>query len=98
MSSLPLDPQQAIALIRRRVANAPLQLAETLARIVRDSAPQRLDQLMRTPARRVVLDAIFWQMPQHLDTRRAARMRSAIRWQITGRSDGECDVYQLEFE
>jgi putative sterol carrier protein len=98
MSSLVLDPQSALALIRGRVARAPGQIADGLARLVRDTPPHRLDQLMRTPARRVVLDAIFWQMPQHLDRRRAAGMRSSIRWQITGRSDGEADTYQLEFE
>jgi alkyl sulfatase BDS1-like metallo-beta-lactamase superfamily hydrolase len=51
---------------------------------------------MRSPARRVVLDGIFWQMPQHFDRRRAAGMTSSIRWCITGRADGEPDIYQLE--
>jgi predicted lipid carrier protein YhbT len=98
MSSLPLDPQQAVTTIRRRLADAPGQLAESLARRVRNSPPQKLEQLMRTPARRVVLDGIFWQMPQYLDRRRAAGMSSSIRWQITGRPDGRTDTYHLEFE
>ncbi len=53
---------------------------------------------MRTPARRVLLDAIFWQMTQHLDAKAARGMRTAIRWRITGRTDGGADVYQLEVE
>jgi putative sterol carrier protein len=97
MSSLALDPHHALALIRRRVARAPVQAAEGLARLVRDTPSHRLDQLMRTPVRRVVLDGIFWQMPQQLDRRRSAGMRASILWQITGRSDGETDSYQLEF-
>ena len=98
MSSPPPDPQQAVAIIKRRLAAAPVQLAESLARVVRSAPPERLDRLMRTPARRVVLDGIFWQMPQYLDRRRAAGMSSSIRWKITGRADGRTDTYQLEFE
>jgi putative sterol carrier protein len=98
MSSPVLDPQRALALIRRGVARAPGQAADGLARLVRDTPSHRLDQLMRTPARRVVLDGIFWQMPQHLDRRRAAGMRASILWRITGRADGEADAYHLEFE
>jgi putative sterol carrier protein len=98
MRPLALDPQHALALIRRSVARAPAQLADGLAQLVRDTPPQRLEQLMRTPVRRVVLDGIFWQMPQHLDRRRAAGMRSSIRWRITGRSDGRADTYDLEVE
>ncbi len=53
---------------------------------------------MRTPARRVVLESIFWQMPKHLDRERAARVQASVRWCITGRGDGGTDVYQLEIE
>lgn len=97
MSSLALDPQQALALIKGRVARAPEQVAEGVARLVRDTPPHRLDQVMRSPVRRVVLDSIFWQMPQRLDRSRAAGLRSSIRWQITGRTDGAADTYHLEF-
>jgi putative sterol carrier protein len=63
---------------------------------MRDAPPERLDQLMRSPARRVILDTIFWQMPQFFDGRRSAGVTSSIRWCITGRPDGQADVYQLE--
>jgi alkyl sulfatase BDS1-like metallo-beta-lactamase superfamily hydrolase len=52
---------------------------------------------MRSPARRVLLETIFWQMPRHIDPRTAKGMNCTIRWRITGRSDGEADVYDLEF-
>lgn len=51
---------------------------------------------MRSPARRFVLDGIFWQMPQYLDQSRADGLRSLVRWCVTGRSDGGTDVYHLE--
>ena len=72
---------------------APEQLADGFSQLVRSTPQRRLEQLMRTPVRRLLLDAIFWQMPQHLDTEAAREMRTAIRWRITGRADGGADVY-----
>jgi putative sterol carrier protein len=91
------DPLTAVASIRRTVSGAPVQVAERLARTVRGVSPERLEQVMRTPARRLVLDGIFWQMPQFLDRRRAAGLNSSVRWVITGRADGGTDVYDLVF-
>lgn len=50
---------------------------------------------MSTPARRLVLEAIFWQMPQRVDRTRAAGVEATIRWCITGRADGDADTYEL---
>jgi putative sterol carrier protein len=50
---------------------------------------------MRTPARRVVLDAIFWQMPKHVDRMRAAQLDSSVRWRITGGRRAGVDIYEL---
>ena len=57
---------------------------------------ERLDQLMRSPARKPLLDGIFWQMPKQLDPRQAQGVNTSIRWCLTGRTDGGTDVYQLE--
>jgi putative sterol carrier protein len=97
MSALRLTPQRTVATIRRTLAGAPTQVAEGFAQVVRNSPTQRLDRLMRSPARRVLLETIFWQMPRQIDPETAKGMNAAIRWRITGRSDGEADVYQLEF-
>ena len=96
MSSERLDPQLALAAARRSLACAPAQLAERFARTVRDVPDERLEQLMRTPARRVVLEGIFWQLPKRLDRKRAARISASMRWRVTGRPDGGADTYQLE--
>jgi putative sterol carrier protein len=53
---------------------------------------------MRTPVRRAVLEAIFWQMPQHFDRRAAAGMNSIIRWHITGGPGGASDTYELHID
>ncbi len=90
------DAQRALAMIRCMVADAPAQLSRGVARAVRDSPEKRLEQLMRTPARRVILEGIFRQMPQRLDGERAAGVSSSMRWCVTGRPDGAADVYQLQ--
>lgn len=91
------DAQTAMARIKRTIAGAPMQVAESLARGVQTASPERLEQLMHTPARRVVLDAIFWQMPQFVDRRQSRQLNAAVRWSITGRADGGVDIYDLVF-
>jgi putative sterol carrier protein len=90
------DPQRALDSIKRSLAEAPAQLAEGFTRAVRDAPEGRIEQLMRSPARKPILDGIFWQMPKQLDRERTTGVRSSIRWCITGRADGGVDTYQLE--
>jgi putative sterol carrier protein len=92
------DPQRALDGIKRFAADAPAQVADGLGRAVRDASPERLEQLMRSPARKPLLDGIFWQMPKQLDSKQAAGFKTSIRWCITGRTDGGVDTYQLEIE
>lgn len=89
------DPQRAFDQIKRLAADAPAQLADGFGRLIRDVPPERLEQVMRSPARRPVLDGIFWQMPKQLDPRRAAGVRTTVRWRITGRADDGVDTYHL---
>jgi hypothetical protein len=97
MSALRSAPQRTVATIRRTLAGAPEQVAGGFAQAVGNAPQERLDRVMRSPARRALLETIFWQMPRHVDRRTAKGMNYAIRWRITGRSDGEADVYDLEF-
>jgi putative sterol carrier protein len=89
------DPQQRLAAARRRLADAPVQLADGFARLIRRSPPEGIERVMRTPVRRPLLDAIFWQMPQHFDGTQAAGVDATVEWRITGRADGGVDVYQV---
>jgi SCP-2 sterol transfer family len=92
------DPQRALDAARRFANDAPAHLADGFGRLVRESPPDRLEQLMRSPARKPILDGIFWQMPKQLDTAQAQELRTSVRWRISGRADGGVDIYQLEFE
>jgi putative sterol carrier protein len=95
MSAGRFDSQRAIDAAKRGLDDASERLAGGLARLVAGSSDERLEQVMRSPIRRVVLDGIFWQMPQHIEARRAAEVSSSIRWLITGRPDGGADSYVL---
>jgi alkyl sulfatase BDS1-like metallo-beta-lactamase superfamily hydrolase len=95
MKDFGFDPQRALDQFRRLASSAPGQLADGLGKLVRDASPERLEQLMRSPARRPLLDGIFWQMPKQLDAARAAGVRSSVRWRITGRADDGADTYDL---
>jgi putative sterol carrier protein len=92
------DPQRALDAVKRLAADAPAQLADGFTRLVRDAPPERLQQVMRSPARKPILDGIFWQIPKQIDTAQAASMKTSIRWSITGRPDDGLDTYQLEVD
>ncbi|MFZ1995845.1 MAG: SCP2 sterol-binding domain-containing protein [Solirubrobacteraceae bacterium] len=92
------DPQRALDQLKKFAAEAPAQIADGVGRLVRDTPPERLDQLMKSPARRALLDGIFWQMPRQLDAKAAAHINTAIRWNITGRTDDAVDTYLLEVD
>jgi predicted lipid carrier protein YhbT len=89
------DPENFQEQLKKRLANVPGQLAEGLSRVVRDAPEPRIKQVMRSPARRVVLDGIFWQIPQRFDQQRAGSINATLCWRITGRDDDHADSYWL---
>jgi hypothetical protein len=92
------DPQRALDAAKRLASEAPGQVADGLVRLVRDAPPERLEQLMRSPARKPILDGIFWQLPKQIDPEQAAGITTSIRWRITGRPDNGDDIYRLELD
>jgi alkyl sulfatase BDS1-like metallo-beta-lactamase superfamily hydrolase len=92
------DAQRALDQLKRLAADAPNHLAEGFGRLVREAPAERMEQLMRSPARKPILDGIFWQLPKQINAEQAGGVRSSIRWCITGRADGGVDTYQLELD
>jgi putative sterol carrier protein len=86
------------AALQEQLARAPLQLAEGFSRAVRSAPEGRLEQILRTPVRWAVLEAIFRQMPQHFDRKTAAGMDATIRWHVTNGPGGARDTYELQIE
>jgi putative sterol carrier protein len=92
------DPDRALDMLRKFAADAPAYVADGFGRVVQNAPPERLEQLMRSPARKPALDGIFWQMPKQVNPDVAKDMTTTIRWRITGRPDDGVDVYQLEVD
>jgi putative sterol carrier protein len=86
--------EQTRRAMSRTLSRAPAQLAEGFASVVRNAPEDRLEQILRTPARRVVLEGIFWQMPQHIDRKAVRTVDATIRWRITTDED-ITEVYEL---
>jgi putative sterol carrier protein len=82
--------------LKQASAALQTQLADGFARAVRTAPHSGLEQVLRTPIRRAVLEAIFWQMPQHFDRKAARGMNTTIRWQITRGPRGVADTYELQ--
>ena len=61
------DLNKMIASARARAARTPAQIADGLTRMVHQAPDDRLERLMKSPARRVILEGVFWQMPSRLD-------------------------------
>ena len=57
---------------------------------------QRLEQLMRTPVRPLIVESIFLLMPRYLNRAKATGLNLAIRWRVTPPDDPDsADVYDL---
>lgn len=107
MRLVPPDPRAALRLvpIPRALLDPALgaatagteEVANRLAGGLGAIPDRHLEQLMRTPARRLVIEAIFLVMPRYLNRTRAAGLDMAIRWRVSGSDPNEqaFDVYDL---
>jgi hypothetical protein len=90
-----LDLEALVAVVRRRAALGPVLVADRVTRMVHEAPEERLVRLMRGPARRPILEGVFWGMPQRLDARRASGVDATVLWRIGGRPDGGTDDFRL---
>ena len=82
------DAEQRLATARERA----------IARIwshLRTMPDERIDRLMRTPARHVIIGGIFSQVPGLIDPSRSGTLATSIRWRITAPDGSSEDVYSL---
>ncbi len=95
MSRSGIRPQQFLEDLRHGADRAVAELVKGFATTVAGAPPERLEQVMATPAGRLVLEAIFWQMPRQLDRKRARTVTAAVRWRVTSRDASSETVYDL---
>ena len=67
---------------------------EDFARIVRDATPEQLETGVRA-SRELILPEVFRQMPDFLDTAKAADVEAVVEWRIEGAEGAGHDAWQL---
>jgi hypothetical protein len=69
--------------------------SSAFARCVKLASHSELKTVMVGEQRDQILDLIFGMFPSLFRPNRAGVMNCVIKWKITGRADGEADLYQL---
>lgn len=91
-----LLPDAVLAPARRTLESGAAEVTDRLAELIGAIPDRHLELLMRTPARRVVIESIFLLMPRYLDRTRVAGLDMAIRWELNAAQEGaEPEVYDL---
>jgi alkyl sulfatase BDS1-like metallo-beta-lactamase superfamily hydrolase len=80
---------------RRLLADTRAHAAARTLRVLRGIPDERLDQLLRTPARRLIISGIFRRLPALLDPGRAAALTTTVRWQVRAPDRDSVEVYDL---
>jgi len=72
------------------------QLARSLSDLAGTLPDRHVRQLMRSPARRPIVESIFWLMPRYLNRTRTRGLYVAVRWRVKAdASDTEPDIYDV---
>lgn len=84
--------------LRRRIEEALIdEVGGGVGRVIAGVPDHHLETLVRSPARRPVLDSLFWGFPTVLDRTSASVLASCLRVHITSTGWGSYDVYWLQF-
>jgi putative sterol carrier protein len=84
---------------RRRRRRRPGQLiADTFARYVARSSPERRERAMRGWKRPILTRRIFKAMEHEFDPKKGQGVEAVIHWEIGGRGDGGVDRWQVVIE
>src|ERR687892_1724569 len=69
----------------------PAQAVQAIA----STPTEQLAEGMRGELRGPILDEVFGRMEEHLKGEQARGVDAVVLWRITGRPDGEADLYQV---
>jgi hypothetical protein len=84
--------------VRKLLTRAQRRAAAAVLRFLRGLPDDRLDLLLRTPARPLIIGQIFRRIPALLDPGRASTLTTSIRWRIMAPKHSGEDVYNLVIE
>jgi hypothetical protein len=68
------------------------------AQIVRSAPDSQIKEVMASDRRGKILDEVFARMPSLFRPDRAGSTNAVIHWNVTGRSDGGTDTYEIVIE
>jgi Putative sterol carrier protein len=71
---------------------------QQFAQLVKSTPDHKIAQVMQSEVRSKVLDEVFDRMPSLFRADRAGATNAVIHWNITGRSDGGTDTYEIVIE
>ena len=71
---------------------------QQFAQLVKSTPDHKIAQVMQSEVRSKVLDEVFGRMPSLFRADRAGATNAVIHWNITGRSDGGTDTYEIVIE
>jgi alkyl sulfatase BDS1-like metallo-beta-lactamase superfamily hydrolase len=72
-------------------------VADRISRLVQEPASRGLEELLQTPARGLVLDALFWELGRRLAKQSALASGFSVRCTVTRPSERPPDTYELIF-
>jgi hypothetical protein len=75
----------------------PRQLSDRLVRAAQTATGRGLEELLRTPARGLVLEGLFQELGRRLDGIELSAGPASIRCSVSGPSEAGPDVYELHF-
>ncbi len=81
--------------VRRALGALDADVMQLLSTLVRKAPEARLEQLMRTPARRVIIGGIVWQLPQQLDASLPEGIDASIKLRVTTPRLPSPDTYSI---
>jgi hypothetical protein len=81
----------------RLTEHAQGEVARNLARRLHSVSERRIEALMLTPARRVMLDGLFWGLPFVLTGSRAHDLTRSVRFRVLGYPGDDLETYWLEY-
>ncbi len=89
------QPRAFAQRVRRALGTLDADVMQLLSKLVRNAPEARLEQLMRTPAGRVIIGGIVWQLPQQLDPSLPDGIDASIQLRVTTPQLPTPDTYSI---
>jgi alkyl sulfatase BDS1-like metallo-beta-lactamase superfamily hydrolase len=73
------------------------QMSDRMARVAHATTARGLEELLRSPVRRLLLDGLFRELGHRINGNQLSAHPASVRCSVTGQSEAPPDVYELHF-